>query len=547
MGCDMATVTKGGRPSQTDGSLRIGLFDPGMTALHRAGLAGLWMTLRAIEQDEPDLAEELAKLGGAWTLGSRTVEFTWTGDGRAFFQRLIAAAFRLTPDGRFWFLGLGHPDNHRDLGCTLQEALLETLLQNPRTQKSDPGGAPGGALVLDVDGEAQTFRYRRVSWYAHQRAASTFRPNRRLEVAGWLVPGGAVRHVAFSGPTALTEPPGAWLALLFVPVGALYFRIRRRGAGIRPRFCLVLPELDGLETYDRARRLFLRQPVRTLVAAGAADAALRVLAELEAEDLLAQVNTRRCHVIAYGVVPWSERQKTRVDRFTVEGASPAALRFYRAAVHLLPPLLHRVERGAGGDEESPSDGEVLVWEVSPVLDLMGRNLASGRPWWEGFTRIGQSPETWRQFRSYEALLAQRQQSSPRGVAAVVQQPNAFDESAQTAIVEACQQAWRRRLGALAERANQSGERFEDLADRERERLRVALVHCKNADTLRATLVDFWARAGAPLPALQTGWQAVIPYIGADRWQLARDLALLALASYAGEAAGTPEQQTTTGS
>src|SRR3712207_7908845 len=47
-----------------------------------------------------------------------------------------------------------------------------------------------------------------------------------------------------------------------------------------------------------------------------------------------------------------------------------------------------------------------------------------------------------------------------------------------------------------------------------------------------TLFRSWARAGAQ-PALQEGWVELLPLL-ADRWQEARDLALLALASYRGQ-------------
>ena len=45
------------------------------------------------------------------------------------------------------------------------------------------------------------------------------------------------------------------------------------------------------------------------------------------------------------------------------------------------------------------------------------------------------------------------------------------------------------------------------------------------------MTDFWSRAGAPIPELQRGWQSVLPYLSEERWQLGRDLALLALVSY----------------
>jgi CRISPR-associated protein Cas8a1/Csx13 len=60
-------------------------------------------------------------------------------------------------------------------------------------------------------------------------------------------------------------------------------------------------------------------------------------------------------------------------------------------------------------------------------------------------------------------------------------------------------------------------------------MRIGFARCKNAAMLRQTLTDFWARAGA-LPDLQEAWPDVLPLLH-GRWREARDLALLALASY----------------
>jgi len=100
------------------------------------------------------------------------------------------------------------------------------------------------------------------------------------------------------------------------------------------------------------------------------------------------------------------------------------------------------------------------------------------------------------------------------------------------LVGACQEAWRRRLGALSERATRQGLNFSDLAKREYERVRISFARCKSAAMLRQTLTDFWSRAGS-LPDLQEGWLEILPML-ANRWQETRDLALLALASYKGQ-------------
>jgi CRISPR-associated protein Cas8a1/Csx13 len=115
---------------------------------------------------------------------------------------------------------------------------------------------------------------------------------------------------------------------------------------------------------------------------------------------------------------------------------------------------------------------------------------------------------------------------------VIQDASAITDPGAKAIVHACHEAWRRRLGQLSEEVKRGRFEFATLVERERERWRVALVGCRNLAALRATLTNFWARAGAPIPVLQEHWQEILPYLTEMRWQEARDLALLALVSYA---------------
>jgi CRISPR-associated protein Cas8a1/Csx13 len=85
------------------------------------------------------------------------------------------------------------------------------------------------------------------------------------------------------------------------------------------------------------------------------------------------------------------------------------------------------------------------------------------------------------------------------------------------------------MAQLYERAKREGADSKSLIDREFEKIRVAFSRCKNAAALRETLTDFWARAGRSLPELRDAWREIIPLL--DDWRLAKDLALLALASY----------------
>lgn len=551
------------------GGLRIGLFDPGMTTLHRVGLAGFWMTLEELERKEPGTVAALEAAGGRWRREPAAVELSWTGDGRGFFDQLFEASFRLTEDGRIWLTGAGHPDDSPDGGATLQAALLSTYLQHGRHRGADPQKRPSGSLVRTIDNAQVPVRYRKVGWYQHQRAAEQFRPDQPSPVKGWLFPGGAVRHAGYETATELTEPPGRWLALLYAPVATFYFSVRRSGTAVRPSFCLALAEPGDLSAFAELRKKLSPKQIADLVVSGGADAALRLLSAIEAQGLRDRLKLARCEVITFGRVGWVRAQQVRVDVFDAEDVRLEARKQYLLLHHTLPPVPRPEAPGIPQPEEGDTRGaepappaapaleapsrsprrsrtqrrgaapadEVRAevterYLVSPVLDRAARNLASGRPWWAEFARLLGDQRLRRQLEEHAAVLHQRY-GQEGGLAAVVRAPSAFTDPGAEAIVRACHEAWHRRLGQLSEEAKRGRFTFEELEQRERERWRAALAGCRSLATLSATLTNFWARAGAPIPALQERWQAILPYLSETRWQQARDLALLALASYAG--------------
>jgi CRISPR-associated protein Cas8a1/Csx13 len=98
------------------------------------------------------------------------------------------------------------------------------------------------------------------------------------------------------------------------------------------------------------------------------------------------------------------------------------------------------------------------------------------------------------------------------------------------LVKACHEALKNRYGQVKDRAKKERADLNTLFQREYEKLRVGLARCKNASTFRQELTDFWSRAGQ-LKTLQDGWSDVLPMLDEKNWAEARDLALLALASY----------------
>jgi CRISPR-associated protein Cas8a1/Csx13 len=500
------------------GDLRLRLHAPGMTALHRVGLAGLALTLRTL--DEGSVGADLRE-HGEWAVEPQEVTLRWQGDGVAFFGRLLAASYRLTPDGVIWPLALGDPRDHPETSLVLHNAMLGTFLQHGPTTRE--GAKQTVSRNVGSEEEPAVVRYLPLTAYKHQgrgwgkRQPFRFDGLSAVDLAGWLYPGGVVRHNQSASETALKEPPERALALLFAPVGAVYFQVQRRTPGTRPEYATVLPEVRDLITYGENRQLLSGERADWFQVAGTADAALRVLTEMRGVEALESLEATRCSVVGFGTTPWSAQQKTRLRVFEVRDVVRADLDAYRLVRHVLTAK-RKETRNANGNTHT-------WWQTPQTPDLVAENAIAGRPWWRGFAALWQRLRQDVEGDQRKWVLRDEQE----GLARMVSDERVIGQGAEATLVRAFHAAWRRRAGELGQRARESGTPFASLYEREYERVRISVARCKNAAMLRQTLTDFWARAGQQ-PTLQEGWEQLLPLLG-TRWQEARDLALLALASY----------------
>ncbi len=495
------------KPAVVPDQVTIALSDPGMTVMHKAGLAGLWMTLRAFEQDKKLMRE--IPTGAGWKLDRTSVTFVYGSEPKRLFDWLIQESFKLDKGGLFWFPALGKPTDNVQQAVVRQAAMLGTFLQHGLTRKADPSSDKKGSANTVIDELPHVLQYRRASSYAHQK--QDIFPGKPVPLAGWCLPGGSERHSAY-GETKLAETAVRALALRFAPVGAICFEVKTRGQGVRPAYSLVLPEVTNLEQYARSRALFMQYGVKQLHAAGSADAGMRVLAELHAAGLLPDLRSAQCRVISFGTVPWSTRQKTRVHLFTVRAGAEAALNLYRKCTGWLAPSLVR------------RAGEDPFWDVPLVPDLVARNISTRKAWYWGFADLVADEVRRRHVFSYEK----------GGLTSMVRDTEVMPGGPERLFVLACQEALRRRMGQKHGRPGGAD------WGTEYEKVRVSIARCKNAATLRETITDLWSRGGtlhkgekSLLVAGDNWWQQVLPLFEEKNWREAKDLALLALASYPG--------------
>ena len=491
----------------------------GMTSLHKAGLAGLYMTLRAFDE-----ANEQIK-GLSWDLDRTTVTLDWQEEKpKAAFEELIKRSFWI--DGgfvRLKGLEISRPPN-LDQKYQLYTALLNSFLQfgphRPTESKRD--------LLIEVDNRTQWIRdFAPIKEFRHQFASSDFinekgEFKRSIEAAGWLYPGAGQRHVVYAD-TKLNETVELGLALLFAPVGVIYYTIKSRAKGRKARLAMLIPEIPDLSSYAELRQAYAQKGVFDLTAGSASDAALRMLITIAGKktaNTLTSISNGSfvCRVITFGIVSWNEKQKSRTYARTIVSGQLHGFDNYMKADAIFKnrwqQIAARFDRK--GQPLAPNRSFVTTFSAR---EFIADNLASGKPWYRDITSYLSNQET------RDQLLYERKELNEMVRTA------SFDDESERLFIEICHESWRRRLGKLGQRAASEGANFQSLASKEAERLRSSLIRCKNAETLRETVVDFWSRAGANRALRGNSLTKLLRLFDESNWKKARDLALLSLISY----------------
>ncbi len=504
--------------------MKIGLFDPGMTHVHRVGLAGLYMTLKRLGKGEGEFGNLRCRLE------KQSLTLTWEGSAKKAFDGLFRSAFGITrdkPDGLVDFSahkGLGLGDLQR---IELSRAVLGSFLQHNK-QNNIPKGTASREMVLAL-GDNQVFvDYRPlVKPYAHADAAKSLENKKgalekSVAVKGWLYPGAAERHSTLAG-TEMQEPPEKFICLVFAPVGALYYRLSHKGLDgkfdKRRGTAVCFPHIRDLEQYSRCYERYLRSPVERLSADGLGDAGLSALVALRADESMRKLGITGCTVLTMGAVGWSKQQRTRTGVAVLEDVQEGVLDTFDLACACLKNRLVFKESQSKKTESQAQSKYFIGTRLT--RGLIADNIATGKEWFQGFAQLMCSQQR------------AKAVSFDRGGLKEMVDKVKWEHEADKLFVQAVHAAIRNRYGALAAQAKNRGEtvRF----DREFERMRSGLMRAKNAQTLRAELADLFARGGVN-KTLQAQWPQVLPLFTRPDWQRARDLALLGLASYAGKGA-----------
>lgn len=519
--------------------LSMNLFAPGMSALHRAGLGGLACTLKAMEQHyesgllrEKDLPAPFENDQPPWEIDDQsiTLRFGQPENAGEYLKKLFAFAFQLGKEGLIYLPGQfsTKPSNailaDLQLGFTLtflQHGKVRQLAKEPTIVSYDTMG--DGLPGINVE-------YRSCSGFKHQAGWEELVDKHgclatgSIRVDGPISPGSVVRHVAFTGDTAAEDPPLRMLPLYFALVGCLPLPVNRGVAA------LLVPEVENLLDFQIDRPAMSPTSPKECLIANAADGVLQAQVRLKSHTTTAGKEIAGCYAMTFTPTPWASQQKSRVATIHVPNTDREKLRRFERALGSLPlrikPRVVKESTGKGKAKVVTERTESFRAD-SVVRPLIAENLALGRPWYAGFIRLMTkiNPATDKPFR--KQVFYERE-----GLNTMIQDSVMWDEEGEKLIVQAVHKAMSMRYAQIAEENQGNNKAMQNRMERFREKLRLDLAGSKTAAHVRFALTDLFSRGGSN-SVLKAGWQKVLPVLRKD-WQLARDLGLLALASYVGK-------------
>lgn len=477
------------------GDLTIDLYSPGMTLVHRVGLGGLAATLRAWRNK--------GAVPGDFEITGRGVTLRW-GNAREFFGALYDYAFQLR-DGFVYLPGAWagvDPDYRDEVLCLTTRALLATFLQHNKSRKLGAevrrvplGDAFRGLLAPAREGEADEgyFTCRDVLWYKHQDVGGDLVTSRGELVAfgatkSTVVPG--FQNISVGASTQLAQPVSHVVALHFLMVGAVVFDAGS-GAGV-----MALPEVRDLADFARNRDGVSPAQPDHFFPTCPADAAFTVRGLYGGGE--------RTPVEAWGMrhVSWDTKQNYRSSTATA-GACDGGAALVKSVFRR--PVIR-------------SDSVAFPASSVDLRTLFTTNLAEGRLWFDGFAGLVRSRK--------ESLFYPNER---QGLKTMVQ--SQFTPDADRLFVTAVHEGMSRGFGRVWDETAPIAVNSQR-CNTQREKWRVMFSSAACHGAIERTLADFFSRNGPSA----TYVKHFVPEIHSiiccpDRWEHAKNLALLALNSY----------------
>lgn len=558
---------------QTMNELTWSLADPGMDLLERAGLAGLFMTLRAAR----DAGHDLSPLTFSESdLAEDSVTVQWTGPANVAFTKLMEWAWQVR-DGVLYFPAVheGLAQSNWFLRVSMHNGVMRTFLQHPNAQPKME--AVTRDVTIDdekqlrfsfeppaerVEDSERGINPKTKRLHLKKIPTSRVRPHEDLEklfdsrgafkkrevtLSNWVYPGIAGRY---GEEKSWEGTPERTLLIMLAPTVCIYERLQGEGNN----WVIVVPDVRDLTEFDTRRRdLHLNPDFVDVASLG--DAGIRFLSEYAPRDLIKDLRSG-CRVIAMGYVGYYQGQSIRKSVVDVSPRIEPVKR-YRVLHSAFPndfvrhkqtepstdkPTTKRAPRKTlvtkpppPGAEKQASGFYVLPTGRGRIAD----NLVAGRPWYTNlFVPLVWDNDELERLRkknrgmSTERLWFTSLSNQWSKLMRLINQPEMWDSEAEKVFVEA---VWETLSSLYAKEAAAVSRGGSATAEKRFERLEGEiyrkLTQAKTRPLVRGVMAEMLAKAGRQ-HSIGKHPQSIWHLLD-DRkdWQKGRDLALLALASH----------------
>jgi CRISPR-associated protein Cas8a1/Csx13 len=522
--------------------LVVELSAPGMTNILAAGVGGLAASLRAIARrrtDSDSLWPERIVVGpGTATVEPRRVILRWSaGDHAEFFGTLCNESFLINSEKMIELPGIW-PDEgppKLEVRSMLQDALRLTFLQHGSSAKQS--GNPT-VRSCEIDGQSSTVSVCQYSSFNHQSGAESIvnaLERGSVTAASWLHPGAITRHEKFKKQTECGYNAAELVAGLFALVGTVSLRYGSRSIGV-----LLVPVPSDLIRFAEHRGRLTPRSVKEVAVASMGDAALRAWIE-ERRSTMASGERRRwirsVSAMALKALPWAKQQKSRFYAMEVPEIDSTVLSGLDRALANLPAYVRL-------STATESDTAFFI-QVSELRGFICDNIAGGRRWYAGFATArtqDDPPRYLHRFRGHGRNdLGALRREEVRGIEVMV---NDELDPTERKLVEAIHEGMRWVFREIAQQNEGNITGMRNRMDRQRERWRLDFANAKTHGQVRSA-VSALVGCASVNRVLQESWPAVLGLLNdSSRWELVRDLCLVALVSYSrkedGDDATEPE-------
>ena len=443
------------------------------TDIRRAGMTGLWMSLKQLEQKYPTPSQRPGNL--TWDLTATTITLDWKGQDLHVIDWLLKQSFLIDQKGLIQFVGLKSLSPIEQIHN--HQAIHDTFLRHNKFYKKETVRTE----TLTVEAGSIKLKYRGLNWYVHQTFAETlcdregYLIDDYIPIVSWLYPGATVRHAKLDKVTKIEEKTKYAFALLFLPIVCQYFTLisnsTKRDKKQAARYVIVIPDVRDFETAaNRCWQVKCDREYQDYFVTNIAEAALKYYSS----SAKVITSPQSCQVLLYEKLNKKSRQRIifEIEDFTI---TPQTIEDYQFA-----------SENSISNKVFINDKNFII-KVNSIRAIIADNLAQGSPWWwDLWERLYQTDP----FESEE--LDKQLVFNRRGLLAMLEQDTKLQVYQD--FIRAFHEALRKIYAKTYDRKRSKAENNQRI-DKKYQTIRSELSQCYDQESLEDFLADFLSRAG----------------------------------------------------